>query len=484
MSLDATAQAPEGERLARNSIGLLHIVFFVVAAAAPLTAVVGATPVAFAFGNGAGVPGAFVLAGLMYLIFSVGFTAMSRHVGGAGAFYTYIAQGIGRPAGIGGALIALMTYTAVQCAVYALFGVFFSGTMAGFGVDLPWFVWSLLALVLVHLAGQRNIAFSGRILGVVMVAEVLILLLLNIAIIAQGGGPEGMSASSFAPSVVFTPGLAVALVFVVGSFIGFESTAIFGEEAKDPDRTIPRATFVAVGLITVFYAFSTWAIVQFYGPSNIQAAAAAEGGLESLYFVAAEQALGGWSVTLMNMLLLLSLFACVLSFHNTLNRYFFALGREGLLPHSLGQVHAKHGSPARAGVAQSLTAAALLIAFTLGGADPYTVVFSWMSGLAVLGILAVQIMVSVAIILYFQRTHGHDHSPLVTLVAPVVALVGLAGAFLLVSMNTELLTGSDHVLVQAYPLLIVLVGLCGPLLARSIRNRKPELYNNLGRVFE
>ncbi|RGP37451.1 APC family permease [Pseudotabrizicola alkalilacus] len=484
MSLDATAQAPDGERLAKNSIGLLHIVFFVVAAAAPLTAVVGATPVAFAFGNGAGVPGAFVLAGLLYLLFSVGFTAMSRHVGGAGAFYTYIAQGIGRPAGIGGALIALMTYTAVQCAVYALFGVFFSGTMAGLGIDLPWFVWSLLAVGLVHLAGQRNIAFSGRILGVVMIAEVLILLLLNLAIVLQGGGPEGMSASSFAPEVVFTPGLAVALVFVVGSFIGFESTAIFGEEAKDPDRTIPRATYVAVLLITVFYAFSTWAVVQFYGPSNIQAAAAAEGGLESLYFVAAEQALGGWSVTLMNILLLLSLFACVLSFHNTLNRYFFALGREGLLPHSLGRVHATHGSPARAGVAQSLTAAALLIAFTLGGADPYKVVFSWMSGLAVLGILAVQIMVSVAIILYFKRTHGTEHSALVTVVAPVLALVGLVGAFLLVSMNTDLLTGSDHVLVQAYPLLIVLVGLCGPLLARSIQSRKPELYNNLGRVFE
>lgn len=484
MSLDATAKAPDGERLARNSIGLLHIVFFVVAAAAPLTAVVGATPVAFAFGNGAGVPGAFVLAGLLYIIFSVGFTAMSRHVGGTGAFYTYIAQGLGRPAGIGGALIALLTYTSVQCAVYALFGVFFAGSMAALGLDLPWFVWSLLALVLVHFSGQRNISFSGKILGFAMVVEVLILLLLNIGIIWQGGGPEGMSLSSFAPSVVFTPGLAVALVFVVGSFIGFESTAIFGEEANDPDRTIPRATFVAVLLITTFYAFSTWAIVQFYGPSNIQAAAAAEGGLESLYFVAAEQVLGGWSVTLMNVLLLLSLFACVLSFHNTLNRYFFALGREGLLPHSLGRVDHRHGSPARAGVLQSLSAAALLIAFTLGGADPYAVVFSWMSGLAVLGVLAVQIMVSLAIILYFRSAHAHDHSMMVTLVAPLLALAGLAGAFLLVSMNTHLLTGSDHILVQAFPLLVILVGLCGPLLGIWIRSRKPELYDNLGRVFE
>ena len=129
MSLDATAHAPKGERLSRNSIGLLHIVFFVVAAAAPLTAVVGASPAAFAFGNGAGVPGAFVLAGLLYIIFSVGFTAMSHHVGGTGAFYVYIAQGLGRHLAVGGALISLLTYSSVQIAVYALAGVFWIASL-------------------------------------------------------------------------------------------------------------------------------------------------------------------------------------------------------------------------------------------------------------------------------------------------------------------------------------------------------------------
>lgn len=86
MSVETSMPNQPSGRLQKNSIGLLHIVFFVVAAAAPLTAVVGASPAAFAFGNGAGVPGAFVLSGLLYLIFSVGFTAMSRYVGGAGAF--------------------------------------------------------------------------------------------------------------------------------------------------------------------------------------------------------------------------------------------------------------------------------------------------------------------------------------------------------------------------------------------------------------
>jgi len=468
------------DRLAKNSVGLAHIVFFVMAAAAPLTAVVGATPAAFAFGNGPGVPGAFVLAGILYLIFSVGFTAMSRHVGGTGAFYTYITQGIGKPAGVGGALMALLTYSSVQIAIYGLFGVFMSGAVASI-VALPWWAWSFAALVAVHLCGQRNIAFSGTILGICMLAEVAILLLLDIGIVLTGGGPEAFNLSSFSPATVFSPGLGVALVFVVGSFIGFEATAIFGEEAEDPEKTIPRATYAAVLLITVFYALSTWAIVQFYGPSKVQATAGS--GLETFYFVASDAVLGQWSSQVMNILLITSLFACILSFHNTLNRYFYALGREGLVVRALGKVHPVHGSPYIAGAIQSAIAALALICFIAAGADPYTVVFSWMSALAVLGILAVQALVCVAIVLFF-RGLPHRYGLWTTVVAPVLALLGIIGSIVLVIINLPLLSGSESVIVKSFPLLIVLTGLIGAAFAVRIRTVKPELYASLGKAFE
>ncbi|WEZ85351.1 APC family permease (plasmid) [Rhizobium sp. 32-5/1] len=468
-------------RLAKNSVGLAHIVFFVVAAAAPLTAVVGASPAAFAFGNGAGVPGAFVLSGLLYLVFSVGFTAMSRYVGGAGAFYTYIAQGIGKPAGVGGALMALVTYSAVQIAIYALFGVFISGTLAPLGVSLPWWAYAFAAIVIVHFCGQRNIAFSGAILGVCMIAEIAILLLLDIGILLAGGGPEGIGAASFAPSTVFAPGLGVALVFVIGSFIGFEATAIFGEEAENPEKTIPRATYVAVLLITLFYAFSTWAIVQFYGPAKVQETAA--NGLETFYFVAADAVLGSWSSQVMNIFLITSLFACVLSFHNTLNRYFFALGREGLAHKALGKVHGKHGSPHVAGLLQSVIATVVLALFVFGGADPYTVVFSWMSALAVIGILAVQVLVSIAVILFFRK-RATVHSVWTTTIAPGLSLFGLLGALALVTANLSLLSGSESLIVKAFPYFIVGIGLLGAAFAMRVKKISPDVYASLGKAFE
>ncbi len=468
-------------QLKRGSVGLLQIVFFVVAAAAPLTAVVGGSPGAFAFGNGAGVPGAYVLAGALYLLFSVGFTAMSRFVGNTGAFYSYITHGLGRPFGIGGALIALVTYHAIQVAVYGLFGLFVADSLAGLGLNLPWWAYAFLAVGIVHLCGQRNLELSGQLLGLCMVCEILILLVLDIAILLSGGGPEGVTIQSFVPAQVLAPGLGTAMVFVVASYIGFEATAIFAEEAREPALTIPRATYLAVLLITGFYAFSTWAIVQAYGVDNIQGAAQADPA--GLFFVVSERLLGAVPTQMMNVLLIVSLFACVLSFHNTINRYFFALGREGLAWHKLARVHPKHASPYIAGFVQSLIALAMLAGFAAGQQDPFAIVFSWMSALATIGILAVQCLVVLAVIVFFRadpRGVGLWHR----LIAPGLSGVGLAVCFVLVSINLPLLSGSESPLVLSFPYIIIGVGLLGVVIALWLRARHPGVYARLGRAFQ
>jgi amino acid transporter len=467
--------------LRKNSIGLSHIVFFVVAAAAPLTAVVGATPPAFAFGNGAGVAGAFILVGLVYMVFSVGFTAMSRHVGSAGAFYTYISHGIGKPAGVGGAFIALLTYNAIQIATYAAFGVFLGQALLPFGIALPWWMYAVAAVGIVMLCGRRKIGFSASLLGFCLVAEIAVLALLDIAILVNGGGKQGISLSSLSPRTVFAPGLGIALVFVVGSYMGFEATAIFAEEARDPERTIPHATYTALFLITGFYAFSTWAITQYYGPALV--AQAARDHLSTLYFDAAAGLLGAWASNLMNILLITSLFACALSFHNTINRYLFALGREGLLWRRLGETDARSGSPAAAGVLQSAGALMIIGIFAVGGQDPYTVVFSWAAAIATMGILSVQVLVCIAIVAFFRRD-PKGFSLWRRAIAPVAAGLGLTAAVGLVVINLPLLAGSESALVLSFPYLVALTGLSGAALALWLRVRRPTLYAALGRVFE
>ena len=81
--------------LKSGRLGVLGIVFFVVAASAPLVGITGAVPVAMLLGNGAAVPGAYLAVGITLLIFSVGYATMSKSMTNSGAFFAYVGKGLG-----------------------------------------------------------------------------------------------------------------------------------------------------------------------------------------------------------------------------------------------------------------------------------------------------------------------------------------------------------------------------------------------------
>ena len=119
---------PEGA-LERNAVGVCDLVFFVVAAAAPLTVMAGVAPLAIGRG-GIGAPGAYVLTGVVLALFAVGYTAMSRFIRNAGAFYVYISRGLGRTLGLGAAFLATFSYAAIGIGLYGAFAVFAETTFA------------------------------------------------------------------------------------------------------------------------------------------------------------------------------------------------------------------------------------------------------------------------------------------------------------------------------------------------------------------
>jgi amino acid transporter len=465
--------------LRRNAIGVAHIVFFVVAAAAPLAVVVGVTPFAFSSGNGTGVPLTFLLVGAMYLLFSVGFIAMSGHIGRAVSFYPYIARGLGRQVGVGGALISIVSYFAVEMMALSLFGLFASSIAAQYTAAAPpWWGWSVALNVIVYLCGIRNVEFSGRVLGALMIAEVLILSVLGASILAHHGGPEGITLAPFGPAALVSGNVSLALVFIVSAFIGFEATSIFGEEARNPERTIPAATYIAVVLIAVFYAFSTWVIALDYGPANI--ARAADLDPTHLYQVSIERHLGSLAASILQALMLTSTFACVLSFHNTINRYVFVVARERVLHHWLARTHAEHQSPQAAGLVQAAVVAALGLVFPLAGVAPDLAV-GLCSAFAAIGILVIQLLVSIAVVAFFWTNH-RQVSAWRRLVAPAVSSLALLASLYLMSSNLASVTGSESLFVRAYPALIVGIGIVGILIARRMRKARPEAYSNIGRI--
>ncbi|HPY42311.1 MAG TPA: hypothetical protein PLM98_17425, partial [Thiolinea sp.] len=146
--MNQTDSSSGANQLRRDSLGVGAITFLVVSAAAPLTAVAGGVPLAMLLGNGAGVPAAFLLVTLILLLFSIGYVAMSRYITRAGAFYTYTSTSFGGAWGSVAALIAILAYNCMQIGLYGLFGAATASFFSGLGINLPWWVWSYLAIAL------------------------------------------------------------------------------------------------------------------------------------------------------------------------------------------------------------------------------------------------------------------------------------------------------------------------------------------------
>src|SRR5919107_248076 len=115
--------ASTSPRLRPNKLGVIAIAFFAIAAAAPMAAVVGASPVLFS-ASGPGTPVIYVIAALLVALFSVGYLRMSHSITNAGGFVAYIAKGLGTKWATGGAGIAILTYVSLQGGLWSQFGVF------------------------------------------------------------------------------------------------------------------------------------------------------------------------------------------------------------------------------------------------------------------------------------------------------------------------------------------------------------------------
>ncbi|UKY48447.1 APC family permease [Streptomyces inhibens] len=476
----AAPAPPVAPTLEQNAIGTADLVFFVVAAAAPLTVMAGAAPVAIKMAGQAAALG-YLLSGLLLIVFAAGFTAMSRHVRNAGAFYAYIGRGLGRAAGVGSAYVALLSYNAIEVGLLAVFGWF---TGAGFrdltGVRVPWWAWALAGLVAIGVLGCRKVTLSAKVLGVALALEALILLVFEAAVFAHGGGPDGPRFGALSPEHLGTAGAGGMFVLCVGAFIGFEATAIYAEEARRPERSVSRATCIAVGFLALFYTFTVWTIINAYGADHAQTVAKAATGTD-MVFAATRRFAGAWAADAMHLLLITSAFAATLAFHNGATRYFYALGRERLLPRRLGTVTARHRSPAAAVLLQSAIALLAVLATILTGQDPYAVTFLWTNGTGILGIMLLQALAALAVFGFF-RGDRRGLPAWRVVVAPLASCAGLVVLIVLVCRNFGLLTDAPTGINIALLAPLPLVFAAGPVVALRIRRRDPRAYERLTTV--
>ncbi|UJA19829.1 APC family permease [Thermoleophilia bacterium SCSIO 60948] len=486
--------APTRGKLQRRALGVPDLVFFIVAASAPLTVVAGGVSATYLVTGNTGVPLLFLVLAAILALFVSGYAAMSHHVTNAGAFYAYVAKGISKTVGVGTAFVALIAYNAMQIGIAGLFGAVFGGFVsAQTGFTMDWWAWCFVAIAVIGVLGWLRVDLNAKVLALFLTAEVIVVAFFDV-VVAGNPSPEGISfATAYDPSIAFGAAVGAALTFTMAAFVGFESGAIYSEECKEPRRTVARATYISLGAIAIFYSISAWMLQSAAGPSVVvDPVALVDGGYAtagapdpvSILFVTLAVNVSAPVADIATLLFCTSLFAAMLSFHNAVARYCFALGRAGVLPRVFSRVRESSGAPFVGSSAQTVLAVVVIGLFALSGSDPVLNLFTWLTNLGALGIFLLLALASFSVVGYFSRNH-HGESAWSTRIAPAISGVLLTAIFILALANFNVLITSmqgapldDRAIIL--PAILIGGGLIGLALGAYLKRSKPEIYARIG----
>jgi amino acid transporter len=459
------------ELLRPKAVGLIGVLFLTVTGAAPISAMLFNVPIVVGFGNGLGVPAAFLVATIVLLVFSVGYAAMARKVTAVGGFYSFISHGLGRELGMAMGFGSVVAYSVFEVSLCGGFAYFLNLKILELtGANVPWPYLALFMVALISIFTFLDVRLSSVILGIALVGEVLILAFTGFE--AHGGLAAGAAG--------------IGLFFAFWSWVGFEMAPNYGEESRDPKRNVPLSLYISVVGLGLFYIVTSWAAVSGY-PALDDAIKQGQTSAAQFFLVPAEQMIGPWVGSAMTYLILTGAFACGMAFHNTAARYLYSLGREGVLPAALGRTHPTHQSPHVASFTQSIIAAIIVLLFWIfAGSDDankqaYLMLYGLMAVMGTFLIMLAQAVVSIAIIVYFRTHHRAEHHWWSTFLAPALAFVAQVYVLWLLYDNIDFLGGGFALGKWLVPidLLVLATGL---VTAFYLKARHPKKYERIGRL--
>ncbi|WP_199038197.1 APC family permease [Glycomyces salinus] len=463
--------------LARDKLGTMSLLHFSLTAATPLTVIAGGVVVMFAIAGQIGIPIGYVLIAACLWLFSVGYTTMARHITNAGAMYAFVARGLGRVTGVAAAWVAATSYCALQISLYGLLGLTAQGVIARMGLDVPWWVAALAAWLLIGLLGTRAVDINAKVLAVLLSVEIAVILLFSVSNFMHAD--DGLSFAALSPSALGGEAAGAVLALAVVGFIGFESPTVYGEEARDRRRTVARATVATIGILALIYITASWSIITAVGDDNVVEAASADP--SGLMFALAGEQIGSAWITIGEVLLLTSITAAALSFHNTTARYLFALGREQVITAKLGRTSVKACAPVAASLTQTAVGGVVILLWAALGLDPLTHLFYYVGTASGIGLIALFTACAVAVVVYFWRDR-RDEPLWHTRIAPILSFLALAGVLYLAVIHFHTLLGVEKgsLIPQLVPIVFGALALLGAAWGAYLKRAEPEVYAGIG----
>ncbi|MEJ2888189.1 APC family permease [Actinomycetospora aeridis] len=423
--------------LDRRALRPLGVFAQSVATTAPAGAMA-STPLLVIAVAGRGAPWSFAIAAVVVGLVAACITAFARRMAAAGGLYSFTAKGLG-PGGAYACAAAMIVGYGVLVAVALAGASWYGGALvarlvsgsatvaAGAGVVLV-----VVLAITAAVCAIRGVRLAGRVMLVIEAVSIGLILAVLVAL-----------ALTTAPSVPPPPvdggagGIAVGVLPALAAFIGFDSAAALGVEARRPYASVPRAIVATAAVAAVLYLVATLVVLAAPG--------ATEGATSPPTGLAGDDI--GWASVLMDLGIVASFGACALAALNTLVRVLFSLAREGVAPAVLGRTHRRHLTPAVAVAVSVPVLSAVVVVGTVAGVPPATV-FGALVSVATLGFLAAYLLVCVAAPRFLARigelTRGIVVASVLAsaaLVATVVVVLVHAGAALLVTVAALVAVG-------------------------------------------
>ena len=396
--------------LAHGSMSQLDVMAQSVAGIAP-SAAAATTPALIAVYAGNGAWLSYVAATVVVLLVGLVATQFGRRFASSGSLYSYVARGLG-PAGAfaaGWGLVVGYAFIAMIGVVGT--GIYFGSFLTGVGISASG---TLATCIILVVAGIGAAAFA--IIGITISTRVgLVLEIISVTavgiVIVTVLVKQGISTEQFSLSGLSFDGVTFGIVLAVLGFVGFESAASLGAEARNPHRTIPRAVLGSAGIVGVLYIVAAYTMVLgFNGPDGLTQSAAPMTDLADRYGLSSVAWLIDLGITA-------SFFAVTIACINASSRILYTMGEEDLLPRALGRAHPTHKTPH---IAIGLIAPVVIVVpiiLVASGETPLDV-FTYTGTIGTFGYMLGYILMAIALP-FFLRRRG-EANPLSAVLAVVV----------------------------------------------------------------
>ena len=340
----------------------------------------------------------------------------SRYVPSSGGYYTFASRGLGPRFGF---------MTTWSYLIYDIIGPagaigFLGFVMAGFlqsgtGINIPWWILSIITAVIVWFLTYFGIRISTRTTAILGGIEILIMLALGVTFLLHPG-PGTSWIAPFQPTIAPTGfgGVIGGMVFSILALSGFEAPAPLAEETKLPNRLIYRAIFISLLIVGIFYIFMAYASAIGWGTGNLAAFANAS---TNPYYTLAQKFWGiGWWLVLFA--IINSTLAVGIACTNAATRVMYTMAQAGTLPAAMGKIHPVHKTPYIAvHVEQIFQIVGFLLVGIFFGADQ---IFGFLGTIATLAVIVLYIMANIALTTFVRREHPAEFNILRHVIVPLV----------------------------------------------------------------